>query len=210
MSNKPQFLLLLFLVVVTASAAIYKWVDEKGVTHYSETPPSNQKSQKVQLPAITSPTTTMDNNLSNRIRQEKNENPENITPNTDSGGLREEERCIEARKQLAMLQLQRPVYRDKEGKLHARWKYDTYKGEREYLSDAARPAEIERVRQEILASCQNPDDANAQELVRKEWVKSEYCVAARADLEALERPEAKTTQQELREKRQEVDKYCKE
>ena len=45
--------LLLFLVSVlamaTMGAVIYKWVDEKGVTHYSQTPPPNKKAQELQV-----------------------------------------------------------------------------------------------------------------------------------------------------------------
>lgn len=210
MSNKPQLLLVLFLVVVTASAAIYKWVDEKGVTQYSETPPSKQKSQKIQMPSTSPPVAAEDDKPAFKTRQERNKSPGNVLSNTSTGAPEGEERCLKARKRLAILQQQLAVYRDKEGKLRAHWKYDTYKGEREYISDATRTSEIERVRQEIAMNCPNPNDAEAQNLARKKWIKSEYCASARADLEALEQPEAKATQQDLREKRQKVESYCKE
>jgi hypothetical protein len=35
--------LVLFLSSLTANAQVYKWVDEKGVTHYSESPPDDKK-----------------------------------------------------------------------------------------------------------------------------------------------------------------------
>lgn len=45
--------LLIFVILVLATATvggtIYKWVDEKGVTHYSEQPPSNQKARKLEI-----------------------------------------------------------------------------------------------------------------------------------------------------------------
>jgi hypothetical protein len=49
-----KFLLMMFLMLVSvaASAAIYKWVDEKGVTHYSETPPSKGKTQELELQPV--------------------------------------------------------------------------------------------------------------------------------------------------------------
>ncbi len=47
--------LLLFLMpvfaIVTSAATIYKWVDEKGVTNISETPPPGKKAEKIDAPA---------------------------------------------------------------------------------------------------------------------------------------------------------------
>ncbi len=38
------------LAVATVGAAVYKWVDETGTTHYSETPGSGKKAEKVNMP----------------------------------------------------------------------------------------------------------------------------------------------------------------
>ena len=38
------------LLALGAHAQIYKWVDEKGVTHYGESPPPDRKASKVQVP----------------------------------------------------------------------------------------------------------------------------------------------------------------
>jgi len=48
----------LFLAVLATpcQAAIYKWVDEKGVTHYTEQPPANGKGQEIQ-PRVIPPAT---------------------------------------------------------------------------------------------------------------------------------------------------------
>ena len=47
----PAVLLLFFFSALPAYAAIYKWVDENGVTHYSQTPPtSDTQSQKLTVP----------------------------------------------------------------------------------------------------------------------------------------------------------------
>lgn len=51
--------LLLTLLALPCHAAIYKWVDEKGVTHYTEQPPASGKGQEIQprtTPAIPAPT----------------------------------------------------------------------------------------------------------------------------------------------------------
>ena len=49
MFKKVLILVLPLLAVATLAAPIYKWVDEKGVTHYSEKPPPKQKVQEIQV-----------------------------------------------------------------------------------------------------------------------------------------------------------------
>jgi hypothetical protein len=44
------FFVMLILVVATVGAAVYKWVDETGTTHYSGTPGSGKKAEKVNMP----------------------------------------------------------------------------------------------------------------------------------------------------------------
>ncbi|MGE5616300.1 MAG: DUF4124 domain-containing protein [Bacillota bacterium] len=39
------------IVALGAQAQIYKWVDEKGVTHYGEAPPQDRKATKVDVPS---------------------------------------------------------------------------------------------------------------------------------------------------------------
>lgn len=48
--------LLLAVLSAPCQAAIYKWVDEKGVTHYTEQPPASGKGQEIQ-PRVTTPAT---------------------------------------------------------------------------------------------------------------------------------------------------------
>jgi hypothetical protein len=48
--------LLLAVLSTPCQAAIYKWVDEKGVTHYTEQPPASGKGQEIQ-PRVTTPAT---------------------------------------------------------------------------------------------------------------------------------------------------------
>jgi len=42
------FFLLCFLIVAAVEADIYKWVDDKGVINYSESPPPGRKSERVE------------------------------------------------------------------------------------------------------------------------------------------------------------------
>ncbi|MBK7675417.1 MAG: DUF4124 domain-containing protein [Candidatus Accumulibacter sp.] len=49
---RPPALLFALLAVATAAsgAGVYKWVDEKGVTHFSGLPPPGQQAPKPQQP----------------------------------------------------------------------------------------------------------------------------------------------------------------
>ncbi|MGK0673114.1 MAG: DUF4124 domain-containing protein [Halothiobacillaceae bacterium] len=48
--------LLLAVLAAPCQAAIYKWVDERGVTHYTEHPPASGKGQEIQ-PRVPPPAT---------------------------------------------------------------------------------------------------------------------------------------------------------
>ncbi|MEN6585845.1 MAG: DUF4124 domain-containing protein [Sulfuricella sp.] len=71
MSKKSQAFLLLVLAAATIGATIYKWVDEKGVTHYSETPSPKQKAQEIQVPPPPPSAGTPDGNPASKTWQEK-------------------------------------------------------------------------------------------------------------------------------------------
>jgi hypothetical protein len=44
-----QLVLIVMCLPFVAQAQVYKWVDEKGVTHYGTTPPTNAKARELQL-----------------------------------------------------------------------------------------------------------------------------------------------------------------
>jgi hypothetical protein len=124
--------------------------------------------------------------------------------------LAKQQQCFDARKQLVVLQTQMPVYRDSDGQIRAAWKYDTYIGEREYLDAAARAKEVANTNQLISTLCQRPDDAAERAIARKQWLRSERCAAARSQLEILYRSQAKSAEQAIEDKLQEIDHYCKD
>lgn len=47
MKKTLLLLVVAMLAMVTIGATIYKWVDEQGVTHYSETPPPSRKAKEL-------------------------------------------------------------------------------------------------------------------------------------------------------------------
>lgn len=48
LKNPLVLTMVILFSAVSIGAGIYKWVDEKGVTHYSDTPASDQKSKKIE------------------------------------------------------------------------------------------------------------------------------------------------------------------
>jgi len=49
MSKIPVSTLILLLYSFSASAEIYKWVDEHGNAHFTDRPPAGKKTEEVQL-----------------------------------------------------------------------------------------------------------------------------------------------------------------
>ena len=50
--RKNLVLAVMALIAISAvGGTIYKWVDEKGVTHYSESPPPGEQGQRVEIPS---------------------------------------------------------------------------------------------------------------------------------------------------------------
>jgi hypothetical protein len=219
--KRDIFLISLFtLLGASTFADIYKWVDEDGKIHFGDIPPQDVESERMQVQPMVFPVHP-EGELRRRRLLEQAE--KDAARRIEAGRAKaaaeraeleersaKEQRCREARKQLAVLQEKLPIYRDEEGKLRAKWLRDTYRGERQYLDDAMRTSEIERARRKIATVCQYPDDAEEQDHARKQWIRSEFCAAARAELEALEQPGARASRQTVEEKRQTVKRFCNE
>ncbi len=137
--------LLAFLLLPFAAAAqtMYKWVDEKGVTHFSESPPPDGKAAKIEVKLVGNEAPRSDDwkqrDLESRQRRAAKEA-------VDSEVQKREQqmrgtRCSTARRELDGLKNARRFY-----------KIDA-KGERVYVEDAERPALIERREQEARKYC---------------------------------------------------------
>lgn len=133
-----------------AFAAIYKWVDAQGVTHYSEAPPPSQDAQEVKTAPAPAPSdgarkkekSTQDLELDfrkRRVEAAERDKHEGDAQRRETALRRE--RCLDARNELEIVQTGVPVY-----SINA-------KGEREYLPDASRPASIARLQKIIEQSC---------------------------------------------------------
>ena len=145
--------LILAAAVVSLAAApahaIYKWVDEKGVTHFSEhPPPDGRKSQKVE-PKVTPPSGPVKapeswKERELRMRQQRIEKDQK--GDYERGKAHNEKadranRCNYAKRQLHILKLEVPVYSLND------------KGEKVYVEDKDRAAEAAQWQRDIDRFC---------------------------------------------------------
>lgn len=155
MPKKLLVFLTLIVAVATAGATIYKWVDEQGVTHYTATPPPRQKAKEIPIPT-SPPAASPDAGQpaakswqeeerefqKRRVeREEAEKKQKEQEAKAQQEAIARKQRCILARQNLHTLQMQKPVYSINE------------KGEREYLDDKMRAAEIEKLKKEIELYC---------------------------------------------------------
>lgn len=155
LSPRWRLIALTFTVITGfAHAAIYKWVDENGVTHYSEKPPSGKKTEQVPIqnkPAVpAAPVSQGASGLSTwqekeadfqrrRVEQDVQRKKQDAV---DQATTAERSRnCIEARETLHALDQQRRIYRLNE------------KGERVYIDDKEREQTREQMRQLVEQHC---------------------------------------------------------
>lgn len=135
-------------LIEPATAQVYKWVDEKGVTHYGERPPQGQKARPVDTALPTGPRTSpakpessQDWQKENIEFQKRRIEREQQTEREQTEVKEKQRRCILARDDLRQMESVERLYDLND------------KGERVYLDDAARKAEIERARQSIARNC---------------------------------------------------------
>ena len=138
---------LLLAAVPLHAATLYKWVDEKGVTHYTETPPEGRKATPVELKGVTSDAPPKEPDWKQREidlrrqRIEKNQAEERDRARAERAAADRKNRCIRAQRALLVLQQQRPTYTVDE------------RGEKSYMDDAERRLEAERWARERDAHC---------------------------------------------------------
>jgi len=140
---------LLVLACGSAAAALFKWVDEKGVTHYTEEPPPpDRKATKIEIRSDGPPAKAekadswKDKELElRRQRLEKERGDEASDAQAKNAAARRHQNCLRARDALDTLAHGHPVYRVNE------------KGERVYMEEAERDAETKRWRKEVDTWC---------------------------------------------------------
>ena len=138
--------LILLVVAFSAQAQpLYKWVDEKGVTQYSQSPPPEgaKGAAKLEFKVPPQPPGFMDDwktkEMMSKQKKAKEEVAGEKTRQHEAVGRRD--RCHDATERLDLYRAQIPVYRMNE------------KGERVYMDDSDRPAAIARAQADVEKYC---------------------------------------------------------
>lgn len=139
---------MLLLCVGHAGAQVYKWVDANGVTHYGAQPPSGNTAKELRLRDASPPSagappagqssTLKEREIEFRKRQALREREE--TRLAEERSQRDQD-CRAARLEIADMRISRRLY-----ELNDR-------GERVFMSDAQRDAEIARREAEYNRRC---------------------------------------------------------
>jgi hypothetical protein len=107
--------------------------------------------------------------------------------------------CVEALEQLKTLHLAAPVYKLNEGQ------------ERQYLADADRPAEVDRLKTIVTESCSAEPDIRRGEESEAEHLhiaRSPGCMGDRDILSTMEKPESRTPEDDIARHRKRVAARC--
>lgn len=140
-----------FALGAYASEEFYKWVDEKGVTHYSETPPDDTGKVKSQVISVSTRlpmgSEAAVSNLEKQ-RSEKSESKEGVTkvgkkPDVSVAPDQYKEKCAKLKSDLQTLS-------DKAGRI----KTQDEKGEVRALTEEERAQRIDKAQREIKAFCE--------------------------------------------------------
>ena len=145
-SLRLPLVLALVIALTPALAQVYKWVDEKGVTHYSETPPPDKKASKVDTGPANAPvapaTDWKQKELDSKQRSlEQKQRDEAAHRREANDEAARRDRCLRAQRDIRVFETQAPVYRVNE------------RGEKVYMEDNTRAAALERARQEASTYC---------------------------------------------------------
>jgi uncharacterized protein DUF4124 len=128
--------LALSAVLPAGAEQVYKWVDEKGVTHFSQTPPEAKDAQRLDVrtaPATPSPGAASD--------EAKAKDADAKPQRTEAQKKERAERCKQAQEALAKLEGSEPIVRYGE------------KGEQIPVGDDERPAFIQQVKKVMAQQC---------------------------------------------------------
>lgn len=134
-------------LALPAAAQVYKWVDEKGRTHYGEKPPEGVKAVEMGAPLPPSdpnakaPDWKQKDLDAKRNRIERDGKESRDRDRQQRTEAERSARCEDARRRLDMLQQQIRLFDRND------------KGEKVYLDDKDRPAAIERERRAVSENC---------------------------------------------------------
>ena len=138
--------MLAFLAAPAHADGVYKWVDDQGHVHFSDAAPNSAKTQKLDLPADAAPVPTNQGRSWQEQLRLSNERRNYAAQKEQAAAKQQREAdsaCLRARQNLDVLNRSRPVYSV------------STQGERQYLDDSERQAQIAAASQQVATSCRN-------------------------------------------------------
>ena len=168
--RNSHILLVSLTALLLCGAELYKWVDENGVVHYSETPPQDRAAATIELaPAPALPATVDESSAGDATQaaeaawyeqwleqQQERKRLEKQRRDEKSLSRAEEdtqwlEQCATARRRPEIPETACPVFFDGQGVLRVKCPHETiwvYRGELRYLSDDERASMLRYYRQQ--------------------------------------------------------------
>lgn len=235
MSQRTLLFIVCILLPVPAAAGIYKWVDEGGRTHYSDSPPEGG-SHEVETesgPGDEEIRRARDELKSFLQRQDQRsaayQEARDKTRQQKLAAEEEENRhiknCIFAQEQLRKLKLLHPVFRivgkgddiyvDYQGKRlifgdnNELIFNDWVDGERIYIDDDQRALEIESYQVEVAAYCDTDRlDPEKLDKARSKLYQDRTCTRARESLDRLADPQMHTPSSDIRKAESWIKHFC--
>ncbi|APV51604.1 hypothetical protein BWI17_19055 [Betaproteobacteria bacterium GR16-43] len=128
------------------AAQVYKWVDENGKVQYGEQPPPGAKATPINVPAAPAGAPAQQTWKEKELESQRRKNDRERQEAQEDQQARQrnanrEANCYEANRRLAILREQVPAYTRNS------------KGERVYVEDNARPAEIAKAEAYVRENC---------------------------------------------------------
>ncbi len=150
MKRTAGYLVLMAILAVWAGPVIsgaYKWVDEQGVTHFSQSPPKGGKAEELKLPA--SSTADATEKAADMVRKkmeayqkrrEAKKKKRDMEAEEKSSQAQNRKNCDMARNNMDVIQRGRGRYRDKDGNISG-------------MSDGEFQTKIEQARKQVEEFC---------------------------------------------------------
>jgi hypothetical protein len=184
------------------AATTYKWVDERGQVHYSDSPPEGVAYEVVQGPSrasvIPPPAAAPAVAAQAEAVSAPAEVPQRATPPATIR-FADDRKCVDALYQIKLLNEKRRAFKRGPG--------DT----RIYIDDADRPAEIERLIRERDENCSDDPETRMSQVRRADQLMESLSPDCQSSLEKLQdalSPSTRTPESEVERWRQYLEEHC--
>jgi hypothetical protein len=158
--------------VSAQETVFYRWIDQHGQVQYTDYEPAGVSSQRVEMQATSDGNSELDAPVLQRGEDVWQPDPfhdqdDQILPIEHIGP------CANARQQLTVLHTELPVYEATDGVYRPAWRGDSYRGQRQYLSDEERQSAISDARTSVLDACSDPEAFQEEVRTFKQSIESE-------------------------------------